>query len=211
MAAALFKQDGTEKEGHEDPREAGDPAARGAAGGAPRSTRGGSSGGNAGRGSRGRPGASVVASGTEITGEVTTQGDLRIEGNVEGDVHTRGEVVISDRGSVNGDVQADTVVVEGRIDGTVTAREVARLMSGCRVTADLRSPAVQLEEGARFDGRIEMDGASGSAERSGRPGAGESAPGAQKGAPENGAKSAGPVGGKASEEARAKAATRPTE
>lgn len=120
-----------------------------------------------------RPGgASVVASGTEITGEVTTRGDLRIEGKVDGDVRTRGEVVVSTRGTVEGDVEADVVVVEGRIDGTVAAREVARFRPGCHVSADIRSPAVQLDEGAIFNGRIEMEAAAGSVPGERKTGAG---------------------------------------
>lgn len=106
-----------------------------------------------------RPGGpSVVGPGTEITGEVEVRGDLRVEGRIEGDVSTKGEVVVSDRGSLKGTVEADAVVVEGRIEGKVRARQVARFKAGCRVTADVESPAVELEEGGRFEGRIDMGG-----------------------------------------------------
>lgn len=188
--AALFKQESKQDEEKNPERNGGPDEAAGpdkrepGAETGPKPVRPGSQGrgspasrtGAPPKASPGPAGVSVVAAGTEITGEVTTRGDLRIEGRVEGDVHTRGEVVVSDGGSVKGDVDADVVVVEGRIDGTVTARQVARFRRGCHVSADIESPAVQLDEGAGFNGRIDMKGSSetkgGPAKDAGRPPAG---------------------------------------
>lgn len=109
------------------------------------------------------PGArvdSLVAAGARVTGEIVAQGDLRIEGSVRGDVKVAGALFIAGGGSVRGGIEARTVTVEGRVEGTVTAREAARFRPGCRVKAEVKSPAVTLEEGGRLDGRLDMGGAS---------------------------------------------------
>jgi cytoskeletal protein CcmA (bactofilin family) len=111
------------------------------------------------RSAQGRPaGPSVIGPGRESVGRVEVRDDLRIEGRIEGTVSVRGEVVVSDRGSVEGEIEADDIVIEGRMDGQLKARGSARFRSGCRMHGDVRSPVVELEEGGALDGRIEMSG-----------------------------------------------------
>lgn len=149
MGSVLFRQDTTDRETK---TEAEDPGKNGARGAGDRPL-------GAARGAvvpDRQAGPSVIGAGTEITGEISMRGDFRIEGKIEGSVSTRGEVVISDRGSLKGEIEADSVVIEGRMEGAVRARQVVRLKRGCRVSADLKSPAVELEEGGGFNGRIDM-------------------------------------------------------
>lgn len=111
---------------------------------------------------------SVLAPGTTIQGNVTLEGELQLEGTIEGSLDTKGRVVIGARGLVDGDVQADEVVVAGKVKGSVTARNAVRFKKECHVTADVRSPAIEVEEGAVIDGRVDMSG-SGSSSSAGRP------------------------------------------
>lgn len=101
-------------------------------------------------------GPSVIGAGTEITGQITMRGDFHVDGRIEGNVSTQGEVVISDQGEVQGEIEGEVVVIEGRVDGAVRAHQVVRLKHGCKVSGDLVAPAVELEEGGGFNGRIEM-------------------------------------------------------
>lgn len=103
-------------------------------------------------------GPSVIGPGTEIVGHVDMRGDLRVEGRIEGTVSVEGEVVISERGSVEGEIDADEVVLEGRVEGSVRARGSARFRSGCRMRGDVTSPVVEIEEGGLLDGRVDMTG-----------------------------------------------------
>lgn len=121
----------------------------------------------------GRDGAvSMVGEGMRVVGDVTGRGGLRVEGTVEGTVETDGNVIVVDGGEVDGDVTASEVVVAGKVSGKIEAEKTARFKSGCHVDAEIRSPAVEVEEGARVNGRIDMTGggSSGSSSSSGSSG-----------------------------------------
>ncbi len=114
---------------------------------------------------RGDPGLiSVFAAGLVVEGEIRSDGDVRIEGRVNGNISVSGEVTVAPRGHVEGDVNGASVVVAGQVDGTIEARESARLVAGSRVNADIRSPRLALDDGATLNGRIEMDKGSGRGE-----------------------------------------------
>lgn len=114
-----------------------------------------------GRAGEGVAAPSVFGAGMTVVGRIDFQGDLELEGRVEGTISTRGRVLISERGSVEGEIHAGEIVVGGVVEGKLAARDIVRLRRGCRVTGELRSPAVELEEGGIVDGRVEMSGAGG--------------------------------------------------
>ncbi len=117
---------------------------------------------------RGDPGlVSVFAAGLVVEGEIRSDGDVRIEGRVNGNVSVAGEVTVAPRGHVEGDVEAASVVVAGEVEGTIRARESARLVAGSRVNADIRSPRLAVDDGATLNGRVEMDEGSARAEADG--------------------------------------------
>ena len=55
------------------------------------------------------------------------------------------------------EIDADSVTVEGTLDGDIVAQETVRLMPGCEVTGNIRAPRINIEEGAMFKGNIDMD------------------------------------------------------
>lgn len=154
MASKLFRQDSTDRDSESKTDDGGRNGGPGS--GDPTSADRLAAARRRSAATEGPPGPSVIGTGTEISGEITMRGDFRVEGRIDGNVTTRGEVVISDRGRVKGEIEADVVVIEGIVEGAVRAREVVRLKRGCKVSADLRSPAVELEEGGGFEGRINM-------------------------------------------------------
>lgn len=106
----------------------------------------------------GQQGTSIIGPGTELVGDLTGSGQLRIEGRVDGTIRMDGEVQVAAGGAVEGRIEADSVVTAGRIDGTIAAREAVRLEDGCRVEADVFSPVLELMEGGMLDGRVDMSG-----------------------------------------------------
>jgi cytoskeletal protein CcmA (bactofilin family) len=98
--------------------------------------------------------ASVLGRGARVRGRVTGQGDLRVEGQIEGDVSVSGELVIDEGGSVTGEVGAGSVVIGGTLRGDVTARGIVTVRATAQVEGDLGGAEVSLEEGASFRGRI---------------------------------------------------------
>lgn len=101
---------------------------------------------------------SVLGPGLEIVGDVKARGTVQLEGRVEGTLDVEGQLTVSRRGSIDGDVTADEIVVGGRIDGSVVARDVARLHDGCRVRADVKASRLELQEGGILQGRVDMQG-----------------------------------------------------
>jgi cytoskeletal protein CcmA (bactofilin family) len=87
---------------------------------------------------RPRSDAATIGRGALIRGEVESPGDLLIEGRVFGAVRA-----------------GDTVKVEGRVEGPIAARSIV-LASTAEVTGELRAESVAIEEGATFEGRIDM-------------------------------------------------------
>lgn len=107
---------------------------------------------------------SVVGPGMRVEGDCHADGTIRIEGTVRGSVHARKAVVVGPRGRVEGDIETQDAVVGGTVEGTIRAQSRLELQESCRVTGDLHSRRVKLEEGGYVDGRIRMgagDGGSG--------------------------------------------------
>lgn len=101
---------------------------------------------------------SVVGPGMRVEGDCHAQGTIRIEGTVRGSVHADKAVVVGPGGRVEGDIETQDAVVGGTVEGTIRARSRLELQQSCRVTGDLHSRRVKLEEGGYVDGRIEMGG-----------------------------------------------------
>ena len=99
---------------------------------------------------------SVLGGGMTVNGDVTGDGELRIEGHVQGSVTTTGRVIVEASGEVEGGIEAGEVVASGKVSGKITAKGAVRLKSGCRVEANVHAPTIELEEGGFVNGRLEM-------------------------------------------------------
>jgi cytoskeletal protein CcmA (bactofilin family) len=99
-----------------------------------------------------RLGQSVV-----ITGEITGNEDLTIEGRVDGTVESRQHtVVIGHQANVKSHIFAKEVVVLGKVIGNITATTKVEIRENGTVEGDLTSPSVAIAEGATFRGSIDM-------------------------------------------------------
>lgn len=99
---------------------------------------------------------SIVGPGMKVDGNCSTEGTLRVEGRVEGEVHAGKAVVVGEDGVVVGDIRTQDAVVAGEVEGTITAESRVEIQAGSRVRGDIRSRRVKLEEGGFVDGRIAM-------------------------------------------------------
>jgi cytoskeletal protein CcmA (bactofilin family) len=103
-------------------------------------------------------GGARIGSGTRVRGRIHGDGDLVVEGQVEGELAIRGELTIAEGGSVTSEsVEARTVTVAGTLEGDVAAAGPVRLVAGSRVRGNLRGSAVSIEDGARFSGRLDCE------------------------------------------------------
>ena len=87
-----------------------------------------------------------------ITGNIGGQGNLHIDGRVDGDVSCA-SLIIGNSGQVNGNITADDAKIAGTVTGTVAAK-VLTIEASARITGDLSYDSVSVETGAQVDGRV---------------------------------------------------------
>lgn len=99
-----------------------------------------------------------IGSAARVRGRIQGDGDLVVEGHVEGNVTLRGDSTIAEGASVASEsVTAHAVVVAGTLEGNLTASGPVRLASGAHVRGDLQGSAVAIDDGAQFSGRLDCE------------------------------------------------------
>jgi cytoskeletal protein CcmA (bactofilin family) len=107
-----------------------------------------------------------------IKGELSGSEDLTIEGNVEGRIELRENVLtIGPNGKIRAEVFAKAVIVLGEVAGNVTASEKVDIRDNGSVDGDIVSPRVAIAEGAHFRGSVDMQRAATKPQAAAKPGA----------------------------------------
>ena len=94
--------------------------------------------------------------GSKVTGQLTFQGSARIEGTVDGEIQCNGTLTIGERAEVRAKISGDVVVIRGRVEGNVVAKEKVELVTPARVLGDIQTPRLVITEGVVFDGDCTM-------------------------------------------------------
>ncbi|HVS24359.1 MAG TPA: polymer-forming cytoskeletal protein [Gammaproteobacteria bacterium] len=103
---------------------------------------------------------SVFGKTLAFKGDLTASEDLLIQGRIEGSIkHSGSHLAIGAHGDVTGDVHAQRVIVQGKLEGDVHATESVVVEASANVRGDIYAPHVTLKEGAKFKGAIDMDAA----------------------------------------------------
>lgn len=93
-----------------------------------------------------------------ITGEMTSQEDVTIHGQVKGQINMKdGALLVAPKGNVDATVQGTRVTIHGTVAGQVAATERIELTNTANVTGTLTTRSVVLQDGATFNGTIEMN------------------------------------------------------
>lgn len=100
-----------------------------------------------------KPAPSILSSDLTIKGNVTTTGDVQVEGTIEGDIRAH-LLTVGEGATVKGEVIADDVVVNGRVVGRLRGLKV-RLTATARVEGDIIHKTIAIESGAHFEGTVQ--------------------------------------------------------
>ena len=97
-----------------------------------------------------------VGRGVEFKGVITYNGTVRIDGRLDGEIHTEGVLVVGEDAVIAAQVTAGTVISRGKITGDITASGKVRLQAPAVLNGSVKAPLLSIEEGVLFNGSLEM-------------------------------------------------------
>lgn len=100
--------------------------------------------------------ATLISAGTVLKGDISSNGDLRIDGTVVGNVKTSAKVIVGSSGVVEGDVVGNQADVTGKVNGNIRATELLQLRGECMVSGNIYAGKLQVEPTATFNGQCHM-------------------------------------------------------
>lgn len=99
----------------------------------------------------------IIGVGTEITGDINTNGDIRIDGFLSGNIITEGKLVVGETGKIKGEVDCKNSEVLGMIEGKIKVKELLTLKSSARIYGDIITKKLSIEPGSLFTGNCNMN------------------------------------------------------
>lgn len=94
--------------------------------------------------------------GSRVTGELSFQGPARIDGKVDGEINCQGILTIGEEAEVKAKITAQVVIIRGRVEGNVTAKERIELLAPARLIGNIDAPRLLITEGVVLDGDCSM-------------------------------------------------------
>ena len=98
----------------------------------------------------------LLAKGVLLKGEIHVEGTVRIDGRLDGEIQTKGQVIIGEDGLVQGMIMAGTVISSGRIKAKVIATERIQLLKTATLIGEVHTPMLIMEGGAKLQGVTDM-------------------------------------------------------
>lgn len=97
-----------------------------------------------------------VLAGTSIEGEIHSEGDMRIDGSLKGNINISGKLVVGEKGTVEGEIKCAYANVSGYLHGKIQVTEMLSLAATARVKGDVLAGKLSVEPGAEFTGSCSM-------------------------------------------------------
>ena len=95
----------------------------------------------------------IISYGVKIEGKVKSNGNIRVDGEIQGDILSKGNVTIGARAQVNGQINAEAITIGGKVSGTVRAKEKLILDAKGNLIGDIFTKILVVEAGAKFEGK----------------------------------------------------------
>jgi cytoskeletal protein CcmA (bactofilin family) len=98
----------------------------------------------------------LVGANTEITGNVNSNGIIRIDGKVTGNLTVQGDIFVGENACIKGDVTAYNIHIAGNIDGNISSSGTLKLLSTAKLIGDIQVKSFVCDEGSIFEGTCKM-------------------------------------------------------
>ena len=102
-------------------------------------------------------GLTIIAVGTTVAGDISSEGVVKVEGTVEGTIRAGTQLLIAAGALIRGDIFAAEVVAGGEIHGGIHAGERVEIQAGALVAGDIRTQRLHIADGGRVNGQITME------------------------------------------------------
>ncbi|MEX1061998.1 MAG: polymer-forming cytoskeletal protein [Balneolaceae bacterium] len=106
--------------------------------------------------SGGPPTLNMISEGTRLTGDIHSDNDIRISGNVEGEARSKGKVILTSSGRVKGNIRAGDADIAGKLDGELFIEGKLVLRESAVIDGDIHTKTLLVEEGAQISGNCNM-------------------------------------------------------
>jgi cytoskeletal protein CcmA (bactofilin family) len=94
--------------------------------------------------------------GSRLSGQLILQGSARIDGSVDGEIQCHGRLTIGEGAEIRARISGQVVIIQGRVEGNVTAKEKVELIAPARLFGNINTPRLTIAEGVVFDGDCSM-------------------------------------------------------
>jgi cytoskeletal protein CcmA (bactofilin family) len=101
--------------------------------------------------------SAFVGKGVVFKGTITYHGTVRIDGTLEGEIHTEGVLLVGEEAVITAKVTAGTIVCKGKITGDIHAKDKMKLRAPAIIDGGVTTPMLSIEEGVLFNGTLEME------------------------------------------------------
>jgi len=98
----------------------------------------------------------LISQGTTIKGDIETDGDLRIDGSLIGNIITKGKLVVGESASIEGTIKCENADISGKVVAKVTVNNLVVLKEVSRFSGDIITKKISIEPGAVFSGNCQM-------------------------------------------------------
>lgn len=102
------------------------------------------------------PAINIIRKGTELKGDITCAGDIRIDGVLKGTLISEGKLVVGNTGIIEGEVTCKNADVSGKIKAKLVVKELLQLKASANILGDINTYKLSIEPGANFTGTCNM-------------------------------------------------------
>lgn len=104
-----------------------------------------------------KPNVNMIGTGTRVQGSIETDGDLRIDGLVNGEIKVKGKLVVGSSGSIEGNVHCQNADISGKVKGDIYVENLLVLKNQSYLDGNIFVNKLSIEQGANFQGTCKMN------------------------------------------------------
>ena len=100
----------------------------------------------------------IISEGTKIIGDLKSNGDIRVDGTIEGNIIASGKLLIGTAGMVKGNIDCNRSEISGTVTGKIIVKELLSLKETAKISGEIITNKLSIEPGAEFNGTCKMNG-----------------------------------------------------